>query len=151
MALKVGDFVPHFSGIDSNGNAFDTQDYFGKKWLVVYFYPKDDTPGCTTQACSFRDAYQDFTDLGAEVIGVSSDGVTSHVKFQSKFNLPFILLADTKKTIRRLFGVPNDLLGFVEGRATYVIGLDQKVHYIFDSISGSGHMERALAFLKKKV
>lgn len=151
MALKVGDFVPHFSGIDSNGNAFDTQDYFSKKWLVVYFYPKDDTPGCTTQACSFRDAYQDFTDLGAEVIGVSSDGVTSHVKFQSKFNLPFILLADTKKTIRRLFGVPNDLLGFVEGRATYVIGLDQKVHYIFDSISGSGHMERALAFLKKKV
>ena len=151
MALKVGDFVPHFSGIDSNGNAFDTQDYFGKKWLVVYFYPKDDTPGCTTQACSFRDAYQDFTDLGAEVIGVSSDGVTSHVKFQSKFNLPFILLADTKKTIRRLFGVPNDLLGFVEGRATYVIGLDQKVHYIFDSISGNGHMERALAFLKKKV
>ncbi len=151
MALKVGDFVPHFLGIDSNGNAFDTQDYFSKKWLVVYFYPKDDTPGCTTQACSFRDAYQDFTDLGAEVIGVSSDGVTSHVKFQSKFNLPFILLADTKKTIRRLFGVPNDLLGFVEGRATYVIGLDQKVHYIFDSISGSGHMERALAFLKKKV
>lgn len=151
MALKVGDFVPHFSGIDSNGYAFDTQDYFGKKWLVVYFYPKDDTPGCTTQACSFRDAYQDFTDLGAEVIGVSSDGVTSHVKFQSKFNLPFILLADTKKTIRRLFGVPNDLLGFIEGRATYVIGLDQKVHYIFDSISGSGHMERALAFLKKKV
>jgi len=151
MALKVGDTAPHFSGIDSNGNAFDTQDYFGKKWLVVYFYPKDDTPGCTTQACSFRDAYQDFTDLGAEVIGVSSDGVTSHVKFQSKFNLPFILLADTKKTIRRLFGVPNDLLGFVEGRATYVIGLDQKVHYIFDSISGSGHMERALAFLKKKV
>ena len=151
MALKVGDTVPHFSGIDSNGNAFDTQDYFGKKWLVVYFYPKDDTPGCTTQACSFRDAYQDFTDLGAEVIGVSSDGVTSDVKFQSKFQLPFILLADTKKTIRRLFGVPNDLLGFVEGRATYVIGLDQKVHYIFDSISGSGHMERALAFLKKKV
>lgn len=151
MALKVGDTVPHFSGIDSNGNAFDTQDYFGKKWLVVYFYPKDDTPGCTTQACSFRDAYQDFTDLGAEVIGVSSDGVTSHVKFQSKFQLPFILLADTKKSIRRLFGVPNDLLGFVEGRATYVIGLDQKVHYIFDSISGSGHMERALAFLKKKV
>ena len=151
MALKVGDTAPHFSGIDSNGNAFDTQDYYGKKWLVVYFYPKDDTPGCTTQACSFRDAYQDFTDLGAEVIGVSSDGVTSHVKFQSKFQLPFILLADTKKSIRRLFGVPNDLLGFVEGRATYVIGLDQKVHYIFDSIRGSGHMERALAFLKKKV
>ena len=151
MALKVGDTAPHFSGIDSNGNAFDTQDYYGKKWLVVYFYPKDDTPGCTTQACSFRDAYQDFTDLGAEVIGVSSDGVTSHVEFQSKFQLPFILLADTKKSIRRLFGVLNDLLGFVEGRATYVIGLDQKVHYIFDSISGSGHMERALAFLKKKV
>lgn len=151
MALKVGDTVPHFSGIDSNGNAFDTKDYFGKKWLVVYFYPKDDTPGCTTQACSFRDAYQDFTDIGAEVIGVSSDGVTSHVKFQSKFKLPFILLADTKKTIRRLFGVPNDFLGLIEGRATYVIGLDQKVHDIFDSISGNGHMERALAFLKKKV
>ncbi|MEN9336553.1 MAG: hypothetical protein RLZZ500_1540 [Bacteroidota bacterium] len=151
MALKVGDLVPHFKSFDANGNSFDSTEYLGKKWLVIYFYPKDDTPGCTTQACSFRDAYQDFTDLGAEVIGVSSDGVTSHIKFQSKFNLPFILLADTKKAIRRLFGVPNDLLGFVEGRATYVIGPDQKIQYIFDSISGSGHMERALTFLKKKV
>lgn len=151
MAIKVGDTVPHFTGLDSNGNSFDSKDYLGKKWLVVYFYPKDDTPGCTTQACSFRDAYHDFKDLGAEVIGVSSDGVTAHVKFQSKYKLPFILLADTKKTIRRLFGVPNDLFGFVEGRATYVIGLDHKIHYIFDSVNGNGHMERALAFLKKKV
>lgn len=151
MALKVGDTVPQFSGLDAFGKTFESSTYFGKKWLVVYFYPKDDTPGCTTQACSFRDAYQDFTDLGVAVVGISSDSVPSHLKFQSKFNLPFILLADTKKEIRKLFGVPNDFMGLLDGRATYVIGLDQKIHYIFDSIGGKWHMENALAFLKSVI
>ncbi|MCZ8144066.1 peroxiredoxin [Flavobacterium sp.] len=151
MALRKGSLVPHFTAIDSQGEQFDSALVFGKQWVVLFFYPKDDTPGCTTQACAFRDRYQDFTDLGAVVIGVSSDGVASHVRFQSKYKLPFTLLADTQKKIRTLFGVPKDLMGLVDGRATYVIGLDQKIHYIFDSISGSGHMERALAFLKSKV
>ena len=114
MALKVGDTVPHFSGIDAYGNPFESTLYLGKKWLVIYFYPKDDTPGCTTQACSFRDAYHDFTDLGAEVIGISADSVNSHIKFQSKFNLPFILLADTKKELRKLFGVSKDFMGLLD-------------------------------------
>jgi peroxiredoxin Q/BCP len=151
MALQKGSLVPNFTATDSQGEQFDSALVFGKQWVVLFFYPKDDTPGCTTQACAFRDRYQDFTDLGAVVIGVSSDGVASHVRFQSKYKLPFTLLADTQKKIRTLFGVPKDLMGLVDGRATYVIGLDQKIHYIFDSISGSGHMERALAFLKSKV
>jgi thioredoxin-dependent peroxiredoxin len=142
MALRKGSLVPNFTATDSQGEQFDSATVFGKQWVVLFFYPKDDTPGCTTQ---------DFTDLGAVVIGVSSDGVASHVRFQSKYKLPFTLLADTQKKIRTLFGVPKDLLGLVDGRATYVIGPDQKIHYIFDSISGSGHMERALAFLKSKV
>ena len=151
MSLKVNDTIPSFSAIDHHGNLFESDTIVGKRPVVIYFYPKDDTPGCTTQACSFRDAYQDFTDLGVAVVGISSDSVPSHLKFQSKFNLPFILLADTKKEIRKLFGVPNDFMGLLDGRATYVIGLDQKIHYIFDSIGGKRHMENALAFLKSVI
>ena len=77
------------------------------KPVVIYFYPKDFTPGCTTQACSFRDAYQDFQDLGAEVIGISGDSASSHQNFQQKYKLPFILLSDADRKLRRLFGVPT--------------------------------------------
>ncbi len=94
MALKVGDELPNFVAIDTNGVAFDSSKLIGNQPVVIYFYPKDNTPGCTAQACSFRDNYQIFKDLGAEVIGISADSVTSHVKFKSKYQLPFILLSD---------------------------------------------------------
>ena len=104
MAIKVGDTIPHFTTIDSNGSAFNSQSHLGKS-LVIYFYPKDETRVCTEQACSFRDNYEEFKELGAEVIGISSDMDKSHQKFASKHQLPFILLSDNNKKLRKLFGV----------------------------------------------
>ncbi len=147
MALQVGDTVPHFSAIDSNGYPFEVKDYLGQP-MVIYFYPKDDTPGCTVQACTFRDKYEDFKMLGTEVIGISSDNLASHQKFVSKYKLPFILLSDTDKKIRKEFGVPNDYLGLIPGRATYVIDKKGIVQFIFDSISAKIHIEKALEIIK---
>lgn len=149
MALKEGDKIPNFKAIDANGAEFDSQNYIGKSPLVIYFYPKDDTPGCTAQACSFRDNYQDFKGLGAEVIGISSDSTTSHVKFKEKFQLPFILLSDSDKKLRKLFGVPNDFLGLIPGRATYVADKNGTIQLIFDSTSAKMHITKALEILKK--
>ena len=147
MALKIGDKIPSFTSIDSKGNSFDIKEYIGKP-LVIYFYPKDDTPGCTIQACTFRDKYEDFKALGAEVIGISSDSLKSHQKFASLYKLPFILLSDFDKKIRIQFGVPNDFLGLIPGRATYVIDKKGVVQLIFDSTSAKIHIEKALEILK---
>jgi peroxiredoxin Q/BCP len=147
MALKIGDKIPSFTSIDSKGNSFDIKEYIGKP-LVIYFYPKDDTPGCTIQACTFRDKYEDFKALGAEVIGISSDSIKSHQKFASRYKLPFILLSDFDKKIRIQFGVPNDFLGLIPGRATYVIDKKGVVQLIFDSTSAKIHIEKALEILK---
>jgi len=149
MALKIGDLLPNFNAKDSNGNEFDSQNYIGKQALVIYFYPKDDTPGCTTQACSFRDNHQDFKDLGAEVMGISSDSPQSHIKFQSKYNLPFILLSDQDKKLRKLFGVENNLL-FIPGRETFVADKNGIIVLIFNSMSAKIHITKALQILKKK-
>jgi peroxiredoxin Q/BCP len=148
MELKIGDKLPHFISIDTNGNEFDSKNYIGKQPLVIYFYPKDDTPGCITQACSFRDYYQEFQELGAEVIGISSDTVQSHVKFKSKFNLPFILLSDNDKKLRKLFGVANSLF-IIPGRETFVIDKTGNVVLIFNSMSAKVHITKALSMLKK--
>lgn len=149
MALQIGDKIPSFSAIDTNGNAFESDIVVGKKPFVIYFYPKDDTRVCTEQACSFRDQYEDFKLLGAEVIGVSSDSVKSHQKFVKQYKLPFILLSDTDKKLRKLFGVPNDLLGLIPGRVTYVIDKDGIVQLVFNSMSGKIHIEKALEILKR--
>ncbi|GAB3711589.1 peroxiredoxin [Flavobacterium koreense] len=148
MSLKIGDKLPSFSAKDTNGNIFNSQDYIGKQPLVIYFYPKDDTPGCTAQACSFRDNYQEFKDLGAEVIGISADTVTSHLKFKSKFNLPFILLSDNDKKVRKLFGVQNSLF-IIPGRETFVIDKQGVVIMVFNSMSSEIHITKALKVLKK--
>ena len=147
MALIIGDKIPSFTSIDSKGNSFDIKEYIGKP-LVIYFYPKDDTPGCTIQACTFRDKYEDFKALGAEVIGISSDSLKSHQKFASRYKLPFILLSDFDKKIRIQFGVPNDFLGLIPGRATYVIDKKGVVQLIFDSTSAKIHIEKSLEILK---
>jgi peroxiredoxin Q/BCP len=150
MALKVGDKIPNFSALDTNGNIFESQSIIGKKPLVIYFYPKDDTPGCTAQACSFRDQYEDFTDLGAEVIGVSSDTVASHQKFAKQYKLPFILLSDSNKKIRNLFGVPSGLFGLLPGRVTYVADKNGTIQLIFDNnLMATKHIPKALASIKK--
>jgi thioredoxin-dependent peroxiredoxin len=148
MGLKVGDKLPNFTAKDTNGNLFNSEDYIGNQSLVIYFYPKDETKVCTQQACSFRDNYQEFKDLGAEVIGVSADSVQSHIKFKSKFNLPFILLSDNEKKLRKLFGVENDFL-IIPGRQTFVIDKNGEIVMVFNSMSGNIHIEKALKTLKK--
>ena len=150
MGLKEGDVVPNFKAKTQSGEKFELSNYIGKP-LVIYFYPKDNTPGCTTQACSFRDQYQDFQDLGAEVIGISGDSASSHQDFQKKHNLPFILLSDSDRKLRKLFGVPTALFGLVPGRVTYVFDASGKCIYIFDSISAKNHITKALQVLKKSV
>ncbi|MFM2369287.1 MAG: hypothetical protein RL619_1587 [Bacteroidota bacterium] len=148
MDLKVGDKIPNFKAKDTNGNDFDSQNIVGQKPLVIYFYPKDNTPGCTVQACSFRDQYEDFKDLGAEVIGVSSDSVISHQEFSKQYKLPFILLSDSDKKIKKLFGVHSRILGLIPGRVTYVIDKNGIVQLIFDSILATKHMSKALETIK---
>jgi len=148
MALKVGDKLPDFKAKDTNGNIFDSQNYIGKQPLIIYFYPKDETRVCTEQACSFRDNYQEFKDLGAEVIGISADSVQSHLKFKSKFNLPFILLSDNDKKLRKLFGVENDFL-IIPGRQTYVADESGTIILVFNSMQGKIHIDKALKILKK--
>lgn len=103
MALKVGDKAPLVLGVDQNGNEIKLSDYAGKK-VVLYFYPKDNTPGCTAEACSLRDGYDDLRKAGYEVIGVSADSAVSHQKFIAKQNLPFNLIADTDKKLSEAFG-----------------------------------------------
>lgn len=149
MALQVGDKVPHFSAIDTNANVFKSDTVVGKKAFVIYFYPKDDTRVCTEQACSFRDQYENFKSLDAEVIGVSSDSVKSHQKFTNQYKLPFILLSDVDKKLRKLFGVPNDLLGLIPGRVTYVVDKNGVIQLVFNSMSGKIHIEKALQILKR--
>ena len=151
MALAIGDQVPQFMATDTNGNVFDSATIIGKKPLVLYFYPKDNTPGCTAQACSFRDQYEDFQDLGAEVIGISGDSVASHQKFSRQYKLPFILLSDYDKKIRTLFGVPTNLFGLIPGRVTYVVDKNGIISMIFDSMSAGIHIKKALTAIQKLV
>jgi peroxiredoxin Q/BCP len=149
MELKVGDKVPNFTAKDTNGNDFESATIIGHKPIVIYFYPKDNTPGCTAQACSFRDQYEDFKDLGAEVIGISSDSIVSHQKFTQQYKLPFILLSDTDKKIRKLFGVPSGLFGILPGRVTYVTDKTGTIIMTFDSMMAKRHIPKALEAIKK--
>jgi peroxiredoxin Q/BCP len=149
MALEVGDKIPNFSAKDSYGNDFESNSIIGKKPVVLYFYPKDNTPGCTAQACSFRDQYEDFKDLGAEVIGISSDSESSHQKFSKQYNLPFMLLSDGNKKLRTLFGVKTNLFGLLPGRVTYVIDKNGIIQLVFDSLVSTNHIPKALNIIKK--
>ena len=151
MELKVGDKIPNFTVKDTNGNDFNSATIVGHKPLVIYFYPKDNTPGCTAQACSFRDQYEDFKDLGAEVIGVSSDSVASHQEFTRQYKLPFILLSDSDQKIKKLFGVPSRVFGLVPGRVTYVADKNGVIQMVFDRILATKHMLKAMETIKKLV
>ena len=113
--VKVGERAPDFQLPDRNGRQVSLGDFRGKKSVVLYFYPKDDTPGCTAESCEFRDRYEDFKEAGAEVIGISSDSEASHEKFADKHRLPFILLSDRGGAVRKKYGVPATL-GLLPGR-----------------------------------
>ncbi len=147
--LKVGDTAPNFTLKNAQGKAVSLSDYTNKQAVVLYFYPKDNTPGCTAQACSFRDQYEDFKDVGAEVIGVSSDSSDSHEKFEEEHRLPFVLLSDNGGKLRKQYGVPSTL-GLLPGRVTYVIDKSGIVRHIFNSqMKATQHVEEALTTLKK--
>ncbi len=148
MSISIGDTIPDFKLTDQNGNEFDSTSVKGKSKLVIYFYPKNFTPGCTKEACSFRDNYEDFKSLGATVIGISGDTKESHERFAKKYNLPFILLSDAAGKVKRKFGVKNDLFGLLPGRETYVVGKDGKVLYVFNSMNATRHIKKALEVLK---
>ncbi len=149
MALNIGDVVPHFTAINQDGDTINSEDYLGKQLLVIYFYPKDNTPGCTKEACEFRDQYEVFQEYGAQVIGVSSDSQSSHQKFAKRYRLPFVLLSDTNKKLRRLFGVESNLLGLLPGRETFVIDASGKLVMRFNSMNAKQHMKRALKKVKE--
>ena len=149
MPVSVGDTAPDFTLPSQSGESVSLKDFIGKKSVVLYFYPKDDTPGCTTEACAFRDSYEVFKDAGAEVIGVSDDSPNSHQKFAAKHRLPFILLSDSGKQLRKLYGVPSTL-GLLPGRVTYVIDKTGVVRHIFNSqLNFKGHIEESLKTLQE--
>ena len=147
--IKVGSTIPAFTLPDQNGKMFDINSVLGKKNLVIYFYPKDDSPGCTAQACSFRDQFEVFTEADAVIIGISSQSVTSHKAFAEKHRLSFTLLSDEGNKIRKKFGVPTNLLGLLPGRVTYVADKTGKVIYTFNSqLQTEKHVDEALRVLK---
>jgi peroxiredoxin Q/BCP len=149
VAVKVGDKAPDFTLPSQMGDNVTLSEYFGKKNIVLYFYPKDETRGCTREACSFRDSYDVFTSLGAEVIGVSGQSVESHKSFATHHGLPFILLSDEKNEVRQLYGVPATM-GVIPGRVTFIIDKRGIVRHVFSSqFQPEKHIEEALKVLKE--
>ena len=142
MSLDVGDRLPDFEGTDQQGNSFTIDSLKGKP-VVIYFYPKNFTPGCTKEACAFRDSYEDFTAMGAEVIGISTDSEKSHRRFADKYELPFILLSDSDGKIRKTFGVKKALFGLLPGRETFVFDHGGKLLSRFNSMDPGPHIRKA--------
>lgn len=148
MAINVGDRAPDFSLPSRDGKPVHLKALLKEKPVVLYFYPKDETPGCTKEACSFRDSYTAFQELGAEVVGVSADSVDSHQKFAQNHQLPFQLLSDEQNAVRKQYGVPSTF-GLLPGRVTYVIDQEGTVRHMFNSqLNIKGHIENALTVLK---
>lgn len=150
MGLQIGDACPIFSLNDQNGNRVNISDYIGIQNLVVFFYPKDETPGCTKEVCAFRDQYERFKQYNCEVIGISSDSIQSHVNFSSKYRLSFSLLSDSQQKVRKMFGVPTKLFGLIPGRVTYIIDKKGIIRGIYNSLTDPiGHIEEALKLVVK--
>jgi thioredoxin-dependent peroxiredoxin len=146
--IQVGDKAPDFTLPSQSGDEVRLSDRLGERVVVLYFYPKDNTSGCTAEACAFRDSYETFTDAGAEVIGVSSDSADKHASFAGQHNLPFTLLADQGGRVRKSYGAST--LGVVPGRVTYVIDRSGTVQHVFSSMFNVGqHVNDALDVVKK--
>jgi len=149
MRLEVGDKVSEFTAKRDNGEDFHSSDIIGQKPVVVYFYPKNFTPGCIKEACDFRDNYEDFTNMGVEVIGISADSVSSHQRFKNKYKLPFIFLSDHKGDLRKHFGVQSGLFGMLPGRETYVLDTEGVIRLKFNSMNASKHLKQAIKTVKE--
>ena len=149
MSLNNGETVPSVELKDKDGIIINTDHLKGKKAFVIYFYPQDFTPGCTREACEFRDRYQEFIELGAEVIAISSNSETSHTKFKNKYNLPFIFLSDNNKEARKAFGVQSSLLGLIPGRETFIFDKNGILRLRYNNMNASHHTMTALKKIKK--
>ena len=148
MSLKVGDEIPDFRLLDQAGN-YRTKKEFNGKPLVLFFYPKDDTPGCTIEVCGFRDKYDLFTALGANVCGVSNGNEESHFVFSNKNKLQYPLLCDDSNSLRKSFGV-SKFLGLIDGRVTYIIDSKGSIRHIYeDLLDGSAHIKESVKALKQ--
>ena len=145
--VKVGDSAPDFESPTSDGARLGLKDFIGKKNVVLYFYPKDDTPGCTKEACSFRDNMDSVRKVSAEIIGVSLDSVESHKKFASKYKLPFPLISDKEKRIAEAYGVLKDT-GTSASRVTFIIDKAGRVAKIFPKVDVTKHTEEVVEALK---
>ena len=147
--LKIGDKLPEFSLQNQDGETINIADHIGIP-VVIFFYPKDDTPGCSIEACAFRDDFHKFSIAGVKLFGISSDGVTSHKKFIQKYNLPYDLLSDPNDRIRKLLGVPSGLLGLLPGRVTYIIDSKGTITHIFsDQLNFKKHVKEAIMEIEK--
>jgi thioredoxin-dependent peroxiredoxin len=147
--IGVGDKAPDFTLPSQTGEEVQLSGRLGDRVVVLYFYPKDETPGCTREACAFRDSYEVFAEAGADVIGVSSDSVDKHASFADHHKLPFTLLSDAGGTVRKSYGVPTTL-GLLPGRVTYVIDRSGVVQRVFNSQTNiGGHINEALEAVKQ--
>ena len=143
--MQIGDACPSFELYNQSGELIKSSAFLGKQKTVIFFYPKDETPGCTKEACTFRDKYEDFLELECQVIGISSDSVESHAQFASRFGFKFTLLADPEKMVRKAFQVPGNLFGLLPGRVTYIIDNMGIIRGIFNSqLNPMGHVQEAL-------
>lgn len=147
--IQVGDKAPDFTLPSQSGDQVRLHDRLGERVVVLYFFPKDGTPGCTAEACAFRDSHDVFADAGAEVIGVSSDSVDSHAAFAGRHELPFTLVSDQGGLVRKSYGVPS-VLALLPGRVTYVIDREGTVRHVFNSMTRiSRHIEDALDMVRQ--
>ncbi len=147
--IQAGDTAPDFTLPSQSGEPVRLQDRLGQRVVVLYFYPKDNTRGCTAEACAFRDSYEVFAEAGAEVIGISSDSAARHAAFAGQHELPFTLLSDQGGKVRKLYGVPA-VLGLLPGRVTYVIDRQGTVRHVFSSMTNIGqHVSDALGIVRE--
>jgi peroxiredoxin Q/BCP len=150
-SIQVGDAAPDFTAEAQTGETVRLADFRGRQAVVLFFYPRDNTPTCTAEACAFRDAFEDFVAAGAVVIGVSGDSLQRHRGFAERQRLPFLLVSDADGAIRQAFGVPRTLV-LMPGRVTYVIDRQGIVRHIFNSAFAAGqHVTEALAMVRQLV
>ncbi|OGM61349.1 hypothetical protein A3A52_05550 [Candidatus Woesebacteria bacterium RIFCSPLOWO2_01_FULL_39_14] len=152
MKLKIGSYAPDFELQDQNGKVHRLSGY-ERRWILIYFYPKDFTPGCTTEACSFRDSFKDLQEIGVEIIGISTDPIASHLKFAQKHRLPFIILSDSEKKTVKLYDVwkPKKFMGkeyFGTIRTSFLIDPKGKIAKIYEKVNPNIHSKEVLEDLK---
>jgi peroxiredoxin Q/BCP len=152
MKVKVNDKAPAFSLLDQDGNEVALKDFSGKT-IVLFFYPKADTPGCTVEACGFRDTYKKIQASGAIILGISADNSAKQKKFEEKFKLPYPLLADTDRKVCEAFGVIQEKSMYGKkymgiARMTFIVGRTGKIQHVYEKVKPEGHAEEVLAYLK---